>query len=486
MGAYFRFAERKVEKKLRDEATSGVVKPAVEDSLGIQLEDGRVGDRRALIPILGLREYWYPAIKANRISKRKPKYWRMLGDEICFFRTGDGGVGAVSDICPHRGASISRGSCVFKGTVSCPYHGATFDESGQCKAFTGEGPASQMVGKMQIKTYPTKIIRGWVFIWMGESQPAPIEEDVPPEFFQEKKAILFSTYTYWPTSWIIAIENQNDSHNSNWAHMNSMMQLTANRGRSPTPVGPRSKLVKDRALVAMLDNQKYYKDEKGHEQFSLYYPEVGGFWPHNWRKAVWWVFRPFYRYIIYNKWRMKPGTLMTADTEEWCPQVGGQGWHLPCQTRINHGMGYLNRFAVPVTANLSRVTYIYFRRYSPYAPIRALKHLWWHAYFKWWLCYNFSGQDAAVAAPCRYWTKENLAPTDSHLILLRKLVTERSRDAKLAKQRGDTRGAMKLQDDEFLEDLKKRGLSKGASLDEAAQVTDAAPEWNFLEKTPSN
>jgi phenylpropionate dioxygenase-like ring-hydroxylating dioxygenase large terminal subunit len=481
MGAYFRFEERAVERKLRAEATSGVIKPVPEEALGLEQSGERVTDRRTLIPVLGLREYWYPAIPAKQIPQRKPLYWRMLGEEICFFRGEDGEIGAISDVCPHRGASLSQGICVFKGTVSCPYHGATFDAAGTCKAFLGEGPDSKMAGKMPVKAYPTKVLRGWVFIWMGAEQPSAIEEDVPPELFDSKTTVMFSTYTYWPTNWILAIENQNDSHNAQWAHRNAMMNLTSNRGRSPTPIGPRSKLVNDRALVPMMANQNYYKDAAGKEMFSLHYPTLGGNWPRNWRKIPWAILKPLYKYVIYNKWRMAKKNLLTSETEEWCPSMGGSAWHLPCQVRVNHGIGYFNRFAVPVSANLSRVVYLYMRKRPRFWPIELVQKAWWHGYYKWWMCFNFSGQDARIAAPCRYWTPENLSATDSHLIMLRKLITERSRDAVIARQRGAERQPAMLKDDQLLQDLKRQGLGE-ASLEEAANVGEAAPVWDFLQK----
>ena len=480
MGAYFRFEERAVERKLAAEATRGVVKPAATATLGAVASTGPVTDRRTLIPILGLREYWYPALAARRVPRKRPLYWRMLGDEIAFFRTKDGGIGAVSDICPHRGASLSQGICVFKGTVSCPYHGATFDETGACKAFLGEGPGSHIADKLHVKSYPTRVLRGWVFIWMGEEAPAPIEEDVPPEFFDTDKTMLFTTYTYWPTNWILAIENQNDSHNGQWAHRNSMMNLTSNRGRSPTPIGPRTKLIADRSLIPLMQNQNYYKDENGKEQFSLYYPSLDGYWPRNWRKVIWAILKPWYKYVIYNSWRMDEKRLLTAN-EEWCGKLGANAWHLPCQVRVNHGIGMFNRFAVPVSENISRVVYFYMRSRPSSALLRGIKSLWWHGYYKWWMCYNFSGQDARIAAPCRYWTPENLSATDSHLIMLRKLVTERSRDAKLSQRRGEGRRAAALADDEILMEQKKQGVGEG-SLEEAAAVAQEAPVWDFLRK----
>ena len=40
-------------------------------------------DLRPLIPKLGLRNYWYPAISARQVGARKPVQVRMLGEEIC-------------------------------------------------------------------------------------------------------------------------------------------------------------------------------------------------------------------------------------------------------------------------------------------------------------------------------------------------------------------------------------------------------------------
>ena len=50
-------------------------------------------------------------------------------------------------------------------------------------------------------------------------------------------------------------------------------------------------------------------------------------------------------------------------------------------------------------------------------------------FHNWLQNYNFSAMDSTVSAPCRFWTEENLSPTDSHLIMLRRLIRERSRDA---------------------------------------------------------
>jgi len=481
MGAYFRFFERRTEKKLAQDATRGMLPPPDIQALGTAQDGDAVTDRRQMVPPLGLKEYWYPALPARRVKSRKPLYWQMLGQELALFRDKDGNIAAVSDICPHRGASMSRGDCFYQGTISCPYHGATFDASGECKAFLPEGPDSRMVGNLKIRVYPTRTLRGWVFIWMGEGVPAPIEEDVPPELFDEKATVFLSTYTYWPANWILAIENQNDSHNGFYVHRNSLMQLTTYRGRSRTPVGPRSKLINDRALTPLMKNQNYYADKAtGKEPLQLYYPGVDGYWPlGQWRSWLWALFRPWYK-LVYNPWRMSPKRYPYRAPEEWAGDAGVSAWHLPCMVRVNFGVFSLTRSAVPVTANLSRVVYFHHRRRAPFGILgAAVQHVWFHAYFNYWLHYNFSGADGQVAAPCRYWTEENLSATDSHLVMLRKLVTERSRDAKMAR---GTQEKQEIPGSElrFFREQQARGDQVDQSLDEAAAHTELAPGMDFV------
>src|SRR5204863_9844709 len=59
-------------------------------------------DRRSLIPPLGLREYWYPALPAHAVGGKKPVAQRLLGTDLVFFRDTQGAVQALLDVCPHR------------------------------------------------------------------------------------------------------------------------------------------------------------------------------------------------------------------------------------------------------------------------------------------------------------------------------------------------------------------------------------------------
>ena len=66
--------------------------------------------------------YW----KIGRSNKfKKGDLHRILFDEfpICVYRDNYNNLIAVSDICIHRGASISRGKLLENNRLQCPYHG---------------------------------------------------------------------------------------------------------------------------------------------------------------------------------------------------------------------------------------------------------------------------------------------------------------------------------------------------------------------------
>ncbi len=164
------------------------------------------------VPVMGYREYWYPAVIARKVGT-KPVQVKLLGEELVFFRGKRGRVVAFWDRCPHRGALLSFGRCEFEGTLSCPYHGYTFDETGTCVAALTEGPDSGLTGKLRARAFPTAEVRGIVFVWTGQTEPVPIEEDVPEEFFDP--AWVVNVYVRnWPINWAVTIENNADSHNS--------------------------------------------------------------------------------------------------------------------------------------------------------------------------------------------------------------------------------------------------------------------------------
>lgn len=371
-------------------------------------------DVRTQIPPLGMREYWYPAMPARKLGSRKPVGIKLLGEDVVVFRGQGGDPKALMDVCPHRGVRLSMGDCFWPGFVTCPYHGATFDGDGRCVEFVTEGPDSSMVGQLEARALPTATLKGVVFIWMGQGEPVPIEEDVPPEFFDDE-TIIFQAWRYWSCNWMVALENTLDAHNAGFVHRNSLRMLKSRTGGRPrTPRGYRSRIVNNKVVHPLRDagTHQYYFDENGRMPYQLHYPRVDGVWPLNRYRLLWtWLFER----IDKRKFRHPEFEL----PEEWV------GQRLPGIVRNKHWDTMYTRWCIPVEENLTRVFYMYGTR-----PRTLRRRIWEYAtwpFYNFIVHFNFSDQDYDAMRTTRYDTPEYLSPTDSYLVALRRLMVEHGR-----------------------------------------------------------
>ncbi|MBT5455053.1 MAG: Rieske 2Fe-2S domain-containing protein [Rhodospirillaceae bacterium] len=178
---------------------------------------------REQVPVLGYRNYWYPAMAARAVRKR-PRHIKMLGDDIALFRDSESRkIYAMADRCPHRNAPLSQGNVFYPGTLSCIYHGWTFNTQGELVAVLSEGPDCPMVGKVHQRTYPVREFRDFIWIWMGEGKPVPLEDDLPPEI-TDPAATLFCSTEKWNANWRPVTENT-DGYHAPILHYNSMPRV---------------------------------------------------------------------------------------------------------------------------------------------------------------------------------------------------------------------------------------------------------------------
>ena len=63
--------------------------------------------------------------RASDVRKGRPRQYDVDGTKVAVFRSGRGFV-AVSDTCPHMGASLTNGRMV-DGTIECAWHHWRFD-----------------------------------------------------------------------------------------------------------------------------------------------------------------------------------------------------------------------------------------------------------------------------------------------------------------------------------------------------------------------
>jgi nitrite reductase/ring-hydroxylating ferredoxin subunit len=162
-------------------------------------------------PPLGFSEYWYPACLAKEIGE-KPLALTILGSPIALMRR-NGKIHAIANECPHRGTPLSLGRCEFPGTntISCAYHGWTFDvTNGNCVAALTDGPGSAVVNKVRVRTYPITECQGIVWIWMGKQKPVAPEEDIPAYLRKATVVLVVRRRAYGNWRW--HIENPGMGH----------------------------------------------------------------------------------------------------------------------------------------------------------------------------------------------------------------------------------------------------------------------------------
>lgn len=390
-------------------------------------------DLRSQIPPLGHREYWYPALPEKDVPRKKPIPLRMLGEDLVFFWGKDGEVKALKDACPHRGAYLSLGNCFYEGTITCPYHGGTFDGEGNCLAFLTEGPDSKMVGEMKAWPRPTVAVKGMVFVWMGEGEPVDPREDIPPEMFEENNISRY-TFSIFHCNWILILENTNDAHNAFFVHRNCINQLKSRLGGRPrTPLGYRTRIVDGKganyhAGSGVAPTERYYFDDDGKIPYQLYYPGVDGHWPlHRWRLLWTWFFERR-RARRTGSAAGRGGAMRSGN-----PDDAWLGTRLPGMSRTGGANPRFRstRWPVPVEKDLTRMVYLNVERYAKRPGV--IRHFWsgltWPTR-NWLLNFNFRNPDYDAERTCQYSLPEYLSATDSTVVAIRKLLAEYARGAK--------------------------------------------------------
>lgn len=170
---------------------------------------------------LGFRNHWYPAFFGSRLADGACRGQELLGERILFKRI-DGRVYAMEDRCAHRGVQLSvRPECYSKNTISCWYHGFTYNVKTGGLVTIVTDPESPLIGKVSLKTYPVDERKGVVFVFVGDGDPPPLALDVQPGFLDDDIAIAPNgEHEIVNSNWRLAAENGVDASHI-YIHRNS-------------------------------------------------------------------------------------------------------------------------------------------------------------------------------------------------------------------------------------------------------------------------
>lgn len=172
---------------------------------------------------LGFRGYWYPVAWSSNVAAGRPVRITLCGENIVLVRDSKG-LHALYDRCPHRGVPLSTGTQEFDGSISCPYHGWTFDTStGRLGAVITDGPDSPICGKVSVATYPVEELLNlvWVYTGVDGEEPTPLLDQIP----EELRGVSFNLggrIKVRRGDWRLTCENGFDEGHAKFLHRNAM------------------------------------------------------------------------------------------------------------------------------------------------------------------------------------------------------------------------------------------------------------------------
>jgi phenylpropionate dioxygenase-like ring-hydroxylating dioxygenase large terminal subunit len=160
-----------------------------------------------------LRSYWHPVLRATDLTDA-PVARTLLTEPIVVWRGADGRPVAAPDRCPHREAPLSAG-LVADGCLRCPYHGWTFDGSGQCVRVPSNGDGVPVPPKAHLR--PMHCVERYGLVWVCPGEPAAGIPDIPQEDDPAFRRINIEVQE-WRTSALRMVDNFLDISHFPYVH----------------------------------------------------------------------------------------------------------------------------------------------------------------------------------------------------------------------------------------------------------------------------
>ncbi len=162
---------------------------------------------------------WYVACFEDEVPANEPLAVRMLGQDFAIWRTTDGSIACVSNICVHRGGALARGK-VNDGRIACPYHGWEFAADGRCQKIPSLADQSRIPARARVDAYPTAIKYGMVWVFIGdlpESERPPLPDCFDAVYGAEGWRTVHGRFDY-QASWQRVTENGLDTAHVHFVH----------------------------------------------------------------------------------------------------------------------------------------------------------------------------------------------------------------------------------------------------------------------------
>ena len=207
----------------------------------------------------GIRNHWWPALFSYELNEDDVKGITIAGERVGL-RRANGKVFGFKDQCAHRGVRLSaKPTCLTKETVSCWYHGFTYNlEDGKLCDIVASAN-DPLIGRTGIRMFPVEELCGIIFVFIGDEdfKTPPLLHDIPIQLdkdmelrsacLQDDDALGFGIHRKCLGDWRLAAESGGDPGHI-MIHRESALVLALDTALSlGEPVsGAESLIVKDK------------------------------------------------------------------------------------------------------------------------------------------------------------------------------------------------------------------------------------------------
>lgn len=156
---------------------------------------------------------WHPAAYSHEINNEKPYGTFILDQAVVIWKTADGRVHAMRDLCIHRGTALSLG-WIKDDCLVCPYHAWQYDKKGAC-VLIPQAPDTPIPEKAKTPVYHCQEKFG--LIWVALKDP---EYALPliPEFDLNSFKWVNTGPFDWKSDASRQVENFTDFGHFPWVH----------------------------------------------------------------------------------------------------------------------------------------------------------------------------------------------------------------------------------------------------------------------------
>lgn len=347
---------------------------------------------------LGLPNYWYPVLWAQSL-KKKSKSVIVCGEKIMLQRDDQGRPHALQDRCPHRGVRLSQGKSWWKNTVSCPYHGWTFDiKTGDLVAAITDGPDSRMCGKVAVRVFPVEERLGLIWVFIGSDEPHSLKDQLPEELVNPPHYAIGGRIEDREGDWRLYAENGFDEGHAKYLHRTSIWRIM--------------KVMPTWNLIHIEQHGRWLYRVEDERHWEADFPGLG-----KWTNERWFKIKPKQRS---GKYMGNTGGGKTNPYIQSLNLPGFASLSLPGVLRIAYPNFIHYEFYVPIEKNKTKYVgvMVQFKK----GPSKWLFYLWYLTGIRWMFHGNFSGQDHWMVAETNA-PPERLYRPDISILEWRKLFT---------------------------------------------------------------